>query len=35
LLIGIAALFASRRLPSPLPEAIGGDAFFLSFLTMS
>jgi len=35
LLIGIAALLAARNLPSPLPEAIGGDAFFLSFLTMS
>ena len=25
----------ARHLPSPLPEAIGGDAFFLSFLAMS
>jgi len=35
LLIGAASLFASRHLTSPLPEAIGGDAFFLSFLLMS
>lgn len=25
----------ARQLPSPLPEAIGGDAFFVSFLAMS
>lgn len=35
MLIGAASLFASRHLTSPLPEAIGGDAFFLSFLLMS
>jgi uncharacterized membrane protein len=35
MLIGVAALALARNLPSPLPEAIGGDAFFLSFLTMS
>jgi uncharacterized membrane protein len=35
LLIGIVSLVLSRHLQSPLPEAIGGDAFFLSFLSMS
>jgi uncharacterized membrane protein len=34
-LIGLAVLALSRRLPSPLPEAIAGDAFFASFLVMS
>lgn len=32
---GIASLILARDLPSPLPEAIGGDVFFLSFLLMS
>lgn len=32
---GIASLILARHLPSPLPEAIGGDVFFLSFLLMS
>ena len=35
LIIGVVALALARNLPPPLPEAIGGDAFFLSFLTMS
>ncbi len=35
LMIGIVALVVSRHLSSPLPEAIGGDAFFASFLIMS
>lgn len=35
MLIGLGALFAARDLPSPLPEAIAGDSFFLSFLVMS
>jgi uncharacterized membrane protein len=35
LVIGVSALALARQLPSPLPEAIGGDAFFLSFLVMS
>ncbi|HTP76591.1 MAG TPA: DUF1345 domain-containing protein [Rhizomicrobium sp.] len=33
--IGLGALIATRHLPSPLPEAIGGDSFFVSFLIMS
>jgi uncharacterized membrane protein len=35
LIIGAAAFALSRHLPSPLPESIGGDAFFASFLIMS
>ena len=35
MLIGVSSLAVARLLPSPLPEAIGGDAFFLSFLAMS
>ena len=32
---GVVSLVLARHLPSPLPEAIGGDVFFLSFLLMS
>jgi uncharacterized membrane protein len=31
----VTAFVASRHLPFPLPEAIGGDTFFASFLIMS
>jgi uncharacterized membrane protein len=34
MLIGAVALFLARDLPPPLPEAITGDTFFLSFLMM-
>ena len=35
LAIGLGALIAARNLPSPLPESIAGDTFFVSFLVMS
>lgn len=35
MVIGVAALVLSRHLRSPLPEAIAGDFFFLSFVVMS
>ncbi|MGZ6021667.1 MAG: DUF1345 domain-containing protein [Rhizomicrobium sp.] len=35
MVIGVAALVLSRNFRSPLPEAIAGDSFFLSFLVMS